>query len=106
MVNFKVKKQKGINKVKQKVNQKVSQKVIVNVGDLKPKRRRAPPRPKKPDDKPTQPGQAPQAMPRTFYQQPNVDNSNLISLLIKKLAGQEQVKAEKKPNELEKTKPK
>ena len=64
MVNIKVNKQKGINKVKQKVNQKVNQKVIVNVGDLKPKRRRAPPRPKKPDEKPTQPAQ--QAMPRTF----------------------------------------
>lgn len=104
MVNIKVKKQKGINKVKQKVNQKVNQKVIVNVGDLKPKRRRAPPRPKKTDEKPTQPTQ--QAMPRTFYQQPNVDNSNLVALLMKNLAGQQEVKPEKKPNELEKAKPK
>jgi len=104
MVNIKVKKQKGINKVKQKVSQKASQKVIVNVGDLKPKRRRAPPRPKKPDEKPTQPAQ--QAMPRTFYQQPNVDNSNLVALLMKNLTGQQEVKVEKKPNELEKAKPK
>jgi hypothetical protein len=38
-------------------------------------------------------------MPRTFYQQPNTDNSNLVALLMKNLAGQEQAKPEKKPNE-------
>ena len=112
MVNIKVKKQKGINKVKQKVSQKVNQKVIVNVGEsiTKPKRRRAPPRPKQP----TQPAQqVQQALPRTTYQQPNVDSSNLVSLLMKNLYNQEarpagglvpEVKPPPKPNELEKPK--
>lgn len=107
MVNIKVKKQKGINKVKQKVSQKVNQKVIVNVGEsiTKLKRRRAPMRPKPPVQQAVQ-----QAIPRTFYQQPSTDSSNLVSLLLKNLTGQQEARAEvklappppPKPNELEK----
>jgi hypothetical protein len=45
-------------------------------------------------------------MPRTFYQQPNTDNLNLVALLMKNLTAQEQAKPVNKPNELEKAKPK
>ena len=112
MVNFKVKKQKGINKVKQKVNQKVSQKVVVNLGDTKPKRRRAPAKPKpKPKEQQLKP---PIGLPSQVVMNQPAQNNSLAELLMKNLALSQNVRQEQKlvpevppppkPNELEKPK--